>query len=75
MVLAEALSATSPFMEQAAKLFGTQVSSQLHKNQNVRFRNKLISIERDFTRYPGVPQTISIRGDEAVSVIVSRARL
>jgi DDE superfamily endonuclease len=75
MVLADALYATSPFMEQAAKLFGTQVISQLHKNQNVRFRNKLISLERYFTRYPGVPQTISIRGDEAVSVMVSSARL
>ena len=75
MVLADALYATSPFMEQAAKLFGTQVISPLHKNQNVRFRNKLISLERYVTRYPGVPQTISIRGDEAVSVMVRSARL
>lgn len=75
MVLADALYATNPFMEQAAKLFDTQVISQLHKNQNVRFRNKLISLEKYFTHYPGVPQNISIRGDEEVGVLVSSARL
>ena len=75
MVLADALYATNPFMEQATTLFGTQVISQLHKNQNVRFRNKLISIEKYFTQYPGVLQQIRIRGDEAVSVLVSSARL
>ena len=74
-LLADALYATNPFMEQAAKLFDTQVISQLHKNQNVRFRNKLISLEKYFTHYPGVPQNISIRGDEEVGVLVSSARL
>jgi hypothetical protein len=75
MVLADALYATNQFMEQAAKLFGTQVISQLHKNQNVRFRQKLISIEQYFTHYPGVPQHMRIRGDKDVSVMVSSARL
>jgi len=75
MVLADALYATNPFMEQATTRCGTQVISQLHKNQNVRFRNQLISIEKYFTQYPGVLQQIRIRGDEAVSVLVSSARL
>src|SRR5215510_452525 len=75
MVLADALYGTHPFMEQAAKLFGTQVISQLHKNQNVRFRNKLINLEKYFTQSPGVPQRVRIRGDEEVTVMVSSARL
>jgi hypothetical protein len=75
MVLADALYATTPFMEQATTLFGTQVISQLHKKQNVRFRNKLSSIEKYFTQSPGVRPQRRIRGDEAVSVLVSSARL
>jgi hypothetical protein len=75
MVLADALDATNQFMEQATKLFGTPVISQLHKPQNVRFRQQLISIATYFTHYPGVPQTIKIRGDEEGSVFVSSARL
>ena len=75
MVLADALYATNPFMEQATTLFGTQVISQLHKNQNVRFRHTLSSIATYFTPSPGVLQQIRIRGDEAVRVMVSSARL
>jgi len=62
-------------MEQAATRFGTQVISQLHTNQNVRFRNKLISLEQYFTQSPGVPQRVRIRGGEEVTVLVSSARL
>ena len=76
LVLADALYATAPFMDQASRLFGgKQVISQLRTNQNVRFRGKLISIEQYFTRSPGVPQTMKIRGDEEVRAIISSARL
>ena len=75
MVLADALYGTNEFMEQVTRLFNTQVISQLHKNQNVRSRNKLISIEKYFTQSPGVPQKIRIRGDQEVTVMVSGARL
>jgi hypothetical protein len=75
MVLADALYATPPFMDQASTLFGTQVISQLRHNQNVRFRNRLISLEKYFTQSPGVPHMIKIRGGEEVPVRVSSARL
>jgi hypothetical protein len=74
-VLADALYGTHQCMEQAAKLCGTQVISQLHTNQHVRFRHTHLSLERYFTQAPGVPPRISIRGAEAVTVMVSRARL
>jgi DDE superfamily endonuclease len=75
LVLADALYGTHQFMEQAATRFGTQVISQLHTNQNVRFRTKLISLEQYFTQSPGVPQRVRIRGGEEVTVLVSSARL
>jgi hypothetical protein len=75
MVLADALYATPPFMDQASTLFGTQVISQLRHNQNVRFRNRLISLEKYFTQSPGVPHMLKIRGGEEVPVRVSSARL
>jgi len=76
IVLADAWYATDQFMDEASSLFGgTQVISQLRKNQNVCFRGKLISIEKYFTQSPGVPQTITVRGDEEVRVSVSSARL
>jgi hypothetical protein len=75
MVLADALYATNEFMEQAAQLFSTQVISQLRQNQNVRFRNRLINLEKYFSQHPGVPQTVKIRGDAEVTVMVNSARL
>jgi hypothetical protein len=76
MVLADALYATDQFMDEASSLFGgTQVISQLRKNQNVRFRGRLISLEQYFTQSPGVPQTIKIRGEKEVRVSVNSARL
>jgi hypothetical protein len=75
MVLADAWSATNAFMEQAAQLFSTQVISQLRQNQNVRFRHRLITLEQDFSQYPGVPPTVKSRGDAEVTVRVKRARL
>jgi len=75
MVLADALYATPPFMDQASTLFGAQVISQLRHNQNVRFRGNLISIEKYFTQSRGVPHMLKIRGEEAIPVMVNSARL
>ena len=75
MVLADALSATSPCMEPAAQRFSTHVLSHLRQHQNVRSRHRRISREQYFSPYPGVPQTVKIRGDEDVSVLGNRARL
>ena len=75
MVLADALYATNEFMEQAAQLFSTQVISQLRQHQNVRFRHRLIHLETYFSPHPGVPHTVTIRGDAEVTVMVNRARL
>jgi hypothetical protein len=74
-VLADALYATPQFRDQASTLFDTQVSSQLRQNQNVRFRNRLMSREPYFSQSPGVPQTVKIRGGAEVTVMAQSARL
>ena len=75
LVLAAALYATPQFMDHASTLFDTQVISPLRQNQNVRFRNRLMSLEQYFSQYPGVPQKVKIRGGAEVTVMANSARL
>ena len=75
-VNADALYGTEAFLDEASQLFdSTQVISQIRKNQKVRFRNRKISVEEYFTRYPGVWQEITLRGGKKVAVQVGSARL
>jgi hypothetical protein len=75
-VLADALYGTGKFLKKASNLFGgVQVISQLRNNQNIRFRGKKYSLEHYFRKFPGVTQTIRIRGGEPVTVTVGSARL
>jgi hypothetical protein len=75
-VLADALYGTQEFLDKASRTFGgVQVISQLRINQNIRFRGKEYSVEEYFSKYPGVPQTMTIRGDKEKSAIVGSARL
>jgi hypothetical protein len=75
-VLADALYGTGKFLKKAANLFGgVQVISQLRNNQNLRFRGKKYSVEQYFRIFPGVTQTIRLRGGEPVTVTVGSARL
>jgi hypothetical protein len=75
-VLADALYGTGKFLNKASNLFGgVQVISQLRNNQNLRFRGKKYSLEQYFTKFPGVTQTIRLRGGEPVTVTVGSARL
>lgn len=75
-VLADALYGNQPFMDGASSLCGgAQTVSQLRRNQKVRFRGLELSLPAFFTRYPGIPQTIRIRGGEPVEVMVSSARV
>lgn len=75
-VLADALYGTQSFLDEASNIFGgVQVISQIKKNQNIRFKNKEISVQQYFTSYPGTKQTIKIRGGKKQKVIVGAARL
>jgi hypothetical protein len=75
-VLADNLYGTAAFIDQAAALFGgVQVISQMRKNQKLRFHGQTVSVTTFFQRYPGVTQTMRIRGGTEVTVWVSSARV
>jgi hypothetical protein len=75
-VLADALYGSAAFMAQAVRLFPTvQVISQLRSNQRVRYRGRLWSVRDYFRAYPGVAQTVTIRGGETIELRVGSARL
>lgn len=75
-ILADALYGTKQFLDGASKIFDkVQVISQLRSNQNIRFRNKKLSVKEYFSKYPGTMQKIRIRGGEIVEVNVGSARL
>jgi hypothetical protein len=75
-ILADNLYGTQAFLDKASAIFGgVQVISKLRKNQNLRFRGKMMNVTTFFKRYPGVTQTIRMRGGNKVTVWVSSARV
>ena len=75
-VLADALYGAAYFVDAASAIFGgVQVISQLRRNQTVRFRSRTLSVQQYFERYPGVLQTLRLRGGKEVVAYVSSARL
>jgi len=75
-ILADALYGSAAWMNQAVALFPqTQVISQLKKTQNVRFRQREMTVAQYFATHPGVAMTWRIRSGPAVTVILGGARL
>jgi len=75
-IFADALYGTKKFLDRASRLFGgIQVISQIRSNQNIRYRNKYMAVEKYFSKYPGTVQKIKIRGGKEVNVILGSARL
>lgn len=73
---ADALYGTEEFVDEASEIFDqTQVISQLRSNQKVVFKTRNLSVTEYFSKYPGTPQKISIRGGKEVTAIVGSARL
>jgi hypothetical protein len=76
VVLADALYGTAHLVDAASVLFaGVQVISQLRRHPTVRFRPRTLSVQQYFERYPGVPQTLRLRGGRDVHARVGSARL
>ncbi|MGF1613813.1 MAG: hypothetical protein ACFCVA_07800 [Gammaproteobacteria bacterium] len=75
-VLTDALYGMAAFMGPAGAVFnGVQVISPLRGHQKVHFRNRSLSLEQYFDRYPGVVQRDRRRGGQSMTVWVSSARL
>lgn len=75
-ILADALYGSAAWMNQAVALFPkTQVISQLKQTQNVRFRQRAMTVAQYFATHPGVAMTLRIRGGQTVPIILGSARL
>ncbi|GFO73087.1 transposase, IS701 family [Bathymodiolus japonicus methanotrophic gill symbiont] len=76
-VLADALYGEKAFMDEAAKESGgSQVISQLRKNQKIEYRGRIRSVESYFNSInKGIDQIIRVRGGKEIKVTVSSARL
>ena len=75
-VLADALYGSAAWMNRVSVQWPQmQVISQLHKTQKIRFRQREMTVAHYFATYPGVTQTLRLRGGEAVTVILGSARL
>jgi hypothetical protein len=74
--VADTLYGTDDFLDTALLITGgKQVISQIRKNQRVRFRGREMHVDTYFEKHPGTPFTITIRGGEEQTVLVSSARL
>lgn len=75
-VLADALYGNAQFVNLASKIFdGIQVISQLHNNQNIKFRGRTLSVQEYFARYSAISKHLVIRGGKEVAIIFNSARL
>ena len=75
-ILADALYGAVTFVNDAQALFhGVQVISQLHNNQNVRSRNRMLSVEEYFRRHSDVPIKLRVRGGKEIPVFIKSARI
>lgn len=75
-VLADNLYGTADFIDKASEIFkGVQVISQIKSNQKIRIGNKEQSVEEYFSKHPGIPFKVRIRGGKEVTAIVGSARM
>jgi hypothetical protein len=75
-VVADALYGSKDFVRKASLTFGgVQVISQLKSDQNIRFKNKTVTIEAFFSAYASITESLTIRGGDQVRVSVASARL
>jgi hypothetical protein len=75
-VMAAALSGTATFVEGASALFrGVQVRSPIRSHPHLRVGTRDQHVADYCATHPGTPDSIRIRGGEAVVALVGRARL
>jgi len=75
-VVADALYGSKDFVSKASLIFdGVQVISQLKSDQNLRFKNKTMSVEAFFSTYAAITETLVIRGGDSLRATVASARL
>ena len=75
-ILADALYGAVAFVNDSKQLFyGVQVISQLRNNQNVRSRNRTLSVEEYFHRHSDVSVKLRVRGGKEIPALIKSARV
>ncbi len=76
-IVADALYGTRHFVDNVSRVYnGTQFISQLRSDQNVQpKRQKETTLEQYFSKHPGVPTKIKIRGGETINAVIGSASL
>ncbi len=75
-IIADALYGTEQFFQGVLAVYkDAQIISQIRKNQNIFYRNRKQTVTDYFSKHPGIPQTIRIRGGKEVKAIVGSLRV
>ena len=75
-IIADALYGTSQFFKGVSKIYrNAQIISQIRKSQNLFIRNRKQNVDYYFSKHPGVPQKIRIRGGKTIKAIIGSARM
>jgi len=75
-VIADALYGTRQFFKGVSKVYkNAQIISQIRRTQNVFIRNQKQTVDNYFSKHPGVPQEMRIRGDKIVATTIGSARI
>jgi len=75
-VRADGLYGRAEFLTKVKEILAqSQAISQLSRDPKGRYRGRSWNLDNYFKAYPGVSQTVSVRGFETKEVVVSSARL
>jgi SRSO17 transposase len=75
-IIADALYGTKQFFKGVSKTYkNAQIISQIRKSQNVFVRNRIQKVDYYFSKHPGVPQKMRIRGGKTEKVTIGSARM
>lgn len=75
-IIADALYGTKQFFNGVSKIYkNAQIISQIRKNQNIFFRNRKQTVANYFSKHPGIPQGMRIRGGKIITATIGSARM
>ena len=75
-IIADALYGTEQFFEGVLAVYEeAQIISQIRRTQNIFYRNRKQKVASYFSKHPGIPQKIRIRGGKIVKVTIGSLRV
>jgi hypothetical protein len=75
-IIADALYGTKQFFKGVSKIYrNAQIISQIRRIQNIFIRNRKQTVDYYFSKHPGIPQSIRIRGGKTIKATIGSARM